>query len=362
MAKVHNSGRLGMTTDVPVFTRRDLFPAHVIPPLVERGEGFRYVSDARDAAVVVLPTLEIIEDYSAEQLARHGFTNPDDASRLTAEVHRLIDTARDADKLVLAVKHSDDPATTELGNSVQFEQHVQRSQASESTFCMPAWIDESLSAKYLTEANTRRWKSAVPSVGFRGSAALDNWSAERLARDLLTLADDRIPIPDRLRRYRWNEGQQIRAEALDILEASPLVDLDSVRITRGYWQQSETKQEENRLKFVTNLISNDYALCARGMGNFSYRFYESCSMLRVPVFMASDSMLPFDHLIDWRSAVIWVDESERHRVDELVAAHHESLSADALWDGQRAVFDLWQRYCTADGFWRHAGDMVKDRL
>ena len=91
-------------------------------------------------------------------------------------------------------------------------------------------------------------------------------------------------------------------------------------------------------------------LCARGAGNFSYRLYETLSCGRIPVFVDTDCVLPYDFLVDWREHCIWIDEGEIDRAGERVAEFHEGLTEKAFADLQRSCRRFWEEYIRPEGF------------
>jgi len=42
----------------------------------------------------------------------------------------------------------------------------------------------------------------------------------------------------------------------------------------------------------------------------SYRLYEALCCGRIPVFIDTDCVLPYDFMIDWKKYFVWVDQSE----------------------------------------------------
>jgi hypothetical protein len=95
---------------------------------------------------------------------------------------------------------------------------------------------------------------------------------------------------------------------------------------------------------------SDYVLCARGAGNFSYRLYETLSCGRIPVFVDTDCVLPYDFLVDWKDHCVWVDQDEIDRAGERVADFHERLTAQEFEDLQRGWRRLWEEYVRPMGF------------
>jgi len=106
-----------------------------------------------------------------------------------------------------------------------------------------------------------------------------------------------------------------------------------------------------RAEFVENLRRSDYVLCARGGGNFSYRLYEALSAGRIPLFVDTDCVLPFEDEIDWRSLCVWVDERDVATVAEAVAARHRELGADGFEQAQRECRRVWEEYLSPEGFY-----------
>lgn len=89
------------------------------------------------------------------------------------------------------------------------------------------------------------------------------------------------------------------------------------------------------------MFDSDYIMCARGAGNFSYRFYEVMCSGRIPLFVDTDCLLPHDRWINWRDYCVWVDETEASQVAERLVDFHNALSPDAYEEIQYACRRLW---------------------
>jgi len=117
-----------------------------------------------------------------------------------------------------------------------------------------------------------------------------------------------------------------------------------------------------RRNFVDNMIDGDYVLCTRGFGNFSYRLYEALCCGRIPVFVNTDCVLPYEHLIDWRQYCVWVEEYEIDMIGDIVARFHAGLSDTDFHDLQRACRRLWDEWLSPTGFFanfhRHFPDLT----
>lgn len=77
-------------------------------------------------------------------------------------------------------------------------------------------------------------------------------------------------------------------------------------------------------------MGSDYVLCARG-GDFSYRLYETLSYGRIPVFVDTDCVLPYDSEIKWKDYCVWVDEKEVNRIGERSRSFMKHCLIHSLW-------------------------------
>lgn len=124
---------------------------------------------------------------------------------------------------------------------------------------------------------------------------------------------------------------------------------------------SDADRERTQSEFDDNLRSSTYALCVRGTGNFSARFYEALSFGRVPLFVNTNCVLPLEDLIDWRSRSVWIEANDVDKIgDRLVRAHPEVLN-----DPDRSAAELrrlWVSHLTSDGFFSHLPGVIRSLL
>ena len=102
------------------------------------------------------------------------------------------------------------------------------------------------------------------------------------------------------------EGLSLRAKALGRLEAADGIECNFGRLTKfaGGIHELPTAEREaartaSRERFHTNMAGSPYTLCLRGAGNFSYRLYEVFSRGRIPLYVDTDTVLPFADEIDY---------------------------------------------------------------
>lgn len=221
-------------------------------------------------------------------------------------------------------------------------------------FALPAFISNYLGLYCRGQIQVRE-KQAMPVVGFCGQAG-GSW-LDFLRRDMAL----------RFRRFsyvighgKWEpapfETTRLRRRILKQLAQSPSVRTDFLvrsRYRSGYDAKQKDPFHPSRLEFVQNILNSDYTLCVRGGGNFSVRFYETLSLGRIPIFVNTDCILPFDDKIDYRQYCVWVEEHEIPHIAEKVLDFHRSLSPTQFMELQKACFELWRNWLSMDGFYAH---------
>jgi hypothetical protein len=197
----------------------------------------------------------------------------------------------------------------------------------------------------LNAAISPREKRDIPSVGFCG------FVSNPIMRTIYRLSG----------RKRKVEGLAMRAHVLRVLE-SRTTKLEAHFITRqAYWAGTRGRFHKNvagefkpRAAFWDNVINSDYTLCMRGAGNFSYRFYEVLAAGRIPLFINTRCVLPFEDEIDWRKHCVWVEENEIESAGEIVKKFHAKLSADEFRELQLANRRLWESKLSPLAFFKTA--------
>jgi hypothetical protein len=154
------------------------------------------------------------------------------------------------------------------------------------------------------------------------------------------------------------EGHRVRRLATDALRRSPLVTTNFI-IRRSYMgglvrAGGGTPEQAARVReeFVENTVGSDYVLCARGAGNFSFRFYETLSAGRIPLLIDTDCVLPFSDRIDWRRHCVFVPGDRIADAPKILADFHRSLSPAQFLELQAQNRELWDRYLNPVSFHR----------
>lgn len=213
-----------------------------------------------------------------------------------------------------------------------------RRQPSELAF--PAFAEDCLTD---TGGNVvERHKSPKPSVGFRG------YVSNAPMRLIYRIAGRREKV----------QGLALRSRLLHRLRRDPRIDCrfraqqHFSGTIAGQRRRDAADAQEVWRRFVANLLDSDYSLCVRGAGNFSYRFYECLSAGRIPLFINTRCVLPFENQIPWREHCVWVEESEIPRIGEKLIEFHNSLSDAEFVQLQHANRQLWQEWLSPLGFYK----------
>lgn len=208
-----------------------------------------------------------------------------------------------------------------------------------------------------------RKKVQIPTVGFCGQASTPlhtllrlygRNSVFRVADSLKILGFPSPPIEPHIR---------LRRRALDFLSRTNGIEANFI-VRDQYWgghsDKSSLVNSAVRQEYLSNIMNSDYIVCIRGAGNYSKRFYESLCCGRIPVFVNTDCVLPYDFAVNYRDYCVWVEADELQVIGERIKDFHHRLSASQFGELQHACRDLWLEWLTFGGylknFHRHFAD------
>lgn len=89
-------------------------------------------------------------------------------------------------------------------------------------------------------------------------------------------------------------------------------DIKTDFIERDGWWGGSSRRNLKKVQddYYDNLKRNLFHLCHRGGGNYSYRFYEILMMGRIPIFINTECVLPFEDKINLEDISILVNEGD----------------------------------------------------
>ena len=304
----------------------------------ETGTQYFILTSLADADIAVLPISWEYAITDGERLKRAGL---------------FVNKVSRAGKRTVIFFHSDSDEPVDLPGTLVFKTSLYRSSRKTNEFALPAW-SEDIVEKYLGGQLVIRHKSWRPVVGFCGLALLPRkkWinKMKRFLKSLLYYKREK------------EDGEQKgwavhRGEVLAKIYRSWFIRKNIIMrddFFAGVQKADGTvdfqRKQEARREFVNNMIHCDYAFCMRGKGNYSYRLYEAMCCGRVPVFVDTDCMLPYMDEINWRDVCIWIDFSERWRINSRIINFHLSLSPEEFEERQKRCRDIWERYLSPQGF------------
>ena len=156
----------------------------------------------------------------------------------------------------------------------------------------------------------------------------------------------------------------LRKKILNIIDKMDNVQTKFIR--RNRYQGGEPKErdsvEQLRKEFYQNIENTNYTLCIRGAGNFSARFYETLALGRIPIFLNTDCILPFNSQIDWKKHLVFVDYKEIYDIQSKIRHFHHSLTKESLIKLQKENRMLWEKYFSFSGFFRELVGYLQQEL
>jgi hypothetical protein len=241
--------------------------------------------------------------------------------------------------IIFFLSDSDQPIT--IKNTIIFRTSLNRSTRTKNEFAFPVW-EENIIENYFSGNLQLRIKESQATLGFTGNAPDHSY-----IRDIYTTTESVLG----LKNPNNGDFSNVRSEALKVFLKSDVIKNNFV-IRKVFWgtQVDLLKRKKEKEEFVANMINSDYILCARGRGNFSYRFYETLSCGRIPLFIDTDCVLPFDFEIDYKKYCVWVDNHQISQAVKILHNFHENISNEDFISLQCNCRRLWQDYLSPEGF------------
>jgi len=257
-----------------------------------------------------------------------------------------IERARKAGKLTVSF-FGGDHSCAELPTHCDliFRNSIYASTRKQNDFAMPAWGEDFIKTHFNSQLVVRQ-KQPEPTVGFCGFSA---------KRDLKSFIKSVLYETEKL---FWRElalknniGHVLRLQALATLSRSSLVKTNFIVNNKPFFNEADSNlQRKVREQYFLNMLESDYVFCCRGYGNFSFRLYESLSCGRIPVFVNTNCVLPYDFKLNWKKYCVWIEEYEIPLIAEKVAEFHEKLQPNEFINLQYECREIWEKWLSPEGF------------
>jgi hypothetical protein len=307
-----------------------------------RASAFETVETLTSADVCVLP---FVWDY----YLRNGGV---------AEARKLGEVAKAAGKDIIVWNGGDREGIVPITNAIQFNHgpNCSLARVPRKAFAFPQFKPDWMQTYCDGNARLRPWQPK-PVVGFCGWAA---WSRlkllTRMGVSVWRTCQHRLGwsdyVPGPLRSPLLLRGDVLRSLSQDDRIESNFILRDEYRggIKGGAIDETFSPA---RLEFINNILDTDYTVCVRGIGNFSARFYETLCLGRIPIFVNTDCILPYDFTLNWRDYCVWVEEDQLGQLPEFLLEFHQRHSGDAFIELQKACRTVWAERLCSEGFYKH---------
>lgn len=261
-------------------------------------------------------------------------------------------------KIFVFVGHDVPEVDVKIKNAIVFNSAINKSTQPKNVFSFPHFFEDLLK-RYKGGALQPRHKQQIPVLGFCGYApplGLKFGKAKIIG--IVKLLANYTGI---IKRFPEKSSHSYRARTILSVRNSKKIKTN-FRIKSqfafgptGLLNTGNTTEtdESFRLAFINNIIESDYTLCVRGIGNNSVRFFETLCCGRIPVFLNTDCVLPFDFVINWKELCVWVEEKDINNAAQVVANFHNNLSDSEFIALQEKLRLLWEEYFSPVGFFKH---------
>lgn len=143
-----------------------------------------------------------------------------------------------------------------------------------------------------------------------------------------------------------------RRRAISSLRSCSAVKVSFIERSAYSLHRYSASGEPERIRddYIKNLAESHLALCVRGDANASQRFYEALSAGRIPLFLDTDCVLPFEEIIDYDRFILRIPHCESSTLGNRVAAWYAALSAKGFLETEQRALEAFQQYLRPDKF------------
>lgn len=331
---------------------------------VYRREGrgiFSLESSVQEADILILP-------FNWAQVVNYQKNHPqmglaearEQQDRLLGAAVQLDEIAGQSNKLLVVFLTSDDPAIpVPLEHAIVFRPSLEAASVRSNERAIPGFRDDFLRA-YREGRLRPREKLVRPTVGYCGYENVQR----RSRRDQIKQALGRVPrLSQMADKYQVSlirhPGARVRAQAIYKLRHTWGIKTNFV-LRDAFWNGAVSRHDiqlelarRSRLEYVDNMMDSDYVLCARGNGNYSFRFYETLSSGRLPLFINTDCVLPYADHVHYQDLGVWVEERDIPWIGSLLRGFHRRMSSEEFVERQQRCREVWEEWLSPTGFFKH---------
>lgn len=247
-------------------------------------------------------------------------------------------------KKVLVFYNTDFSIPVEVKNSIVFRTSFYKSTQKKNEHAFPGWSRDFWTS-YAQGPFQALKKESSPEISYCGYI-------DYLHRSELSLKQQIKKLVKGVPAGMYEVGPYLRGRAVRKLRKDKRIKTSFV-IRKGFWAEGLSDKEAARKEYAGNMLQSPYALVARGAGNFSYRMYEVLSCGRIPVFINTDCVLPFDDTINWKKHCLWIEQKDLDTIAEKLLEFHQSTSEIMFSELQFSNRKLYEEMISPVGFFRN---------
>lgn len=232
----------------------------------------------------------------------------------------------------------------DFSNIYYFRMGGFKSQLSSKNMSFPFSLSDQWVTIFKSKDPIPNQKNEVPVIGFCGHASFD--ISKKVIEKLKFFKENCFRL---IKNPFRNDFEPLFASAFEracllrSFEKSSKIKTNF--IYRNHYRAGAKNEKERRdttIEYYNNLKDSDYILCLRGAGNFSVRLYETLMMGKIPIFINTDCILPFEDKIDWKNHVVWVEWEHRKNCAAIVSDFHANISNNDFIRLQESNRRLWK--------------------
>jgi len=263
--------------------------------------------------------------------------------------------------LITAYAYGDSNKMINIENACILRSSQYRSKLSSKDIIIPAYTEDLLES-YCGGVIEIRNKTETPMIGFAG------YAGQKSIKASLKAIFKEIPvffISIFNKKYLTRQkGIFLRKKAIKILNKSISVKTNFIirKFYSGHLKTINGNVKDIRNDFIANMINSDYALCVKGDGNFSYRFYEALSLGRIPLFVDTECVLPLENTINYKEFCVFVDAHDLYKIDKIIKRFHDNISDEQFRVMQKKARETFEKYLRMDVFTKYLVDELNTFL
>lgn len=255
---------------------------------------------------------------------------------------KFISLSREYNKKILIFCYGDSDSDINIPNGIIFRTSQYAYKRKTNEIIMPAIADDLLGGEQITVRN----KSLKPVVGFNGWANYESFY-RRIIENIKLLSKKNSGFRKR--------GLMFRIEAIKYLSKSNSISQNFIILNSFSGNEKTRKIDPDilRRQYIKNILESDLCLAVKGDGNFSIRFYEILSLGRIPLFVDTDSTLPLEDIVDYKSFIFRVDSKNIKEIAQLCREFYDKMSESEFKEKQQKARLAFENYLRADKYFAY---------